>query len=116
MDELAVLDEKRNHILQQMRTIRAMRKGSVTEQYLKVAKKGKKKPVLRGPYWLYSRKEKGKTVGRRLRRQEVERIREEVHAYHRFQALCAEYAKITERLGELEREKELSAQEKKRLK
>ncbi len=95
-----------------MRKIRAMRKGSVTEQYLKVAKKEKKKPVLGGPYWLYSRKEKRKTVGRRLRRQEVERIREEVHAYHRFQALCAEYAKVTERLGELGREKELSVLEK----
>jgi hypothetical protein len=116
MNEIAVLEEKRNQILQQMRTIRAMRKGSVTEQYLKVTKKGKKEPSLRGPYWLYSRKEKGKTVGRRLRRGEVEGYREEVHAYHRFQVLCADYAKITERLGELEREKELSSREKKRLK
>jgi len=39
MDEVAILDEKRNQILQQMRELRAMRKGSVIPQGGKEGKK-----------------------------------------------------------------------------
>ena len=95
------VERRREEILKAMR---AMRKGSVMEQYLPVEQRGKTEPVLRGPYWLYTRKEKGRTVGRRLRREEAERYRAEVEAGHRFQALCQEYAELTARLGELERE------------
>ena len=68
MDTARTLEEKRERVLEQMRAIRSMRPGSVTEQYLKVTHKGKRKPVMRGPYWVYTRKEAGKTVGQRLSR------------------------------------------------
>ena len=116
MDKIALLEDKREQILKQMREIRAMRKGSVTEQFLKVPRKGKKEPVVKGPYWLYTRKDKGKTIGQRLKAQDAEHFRQEVEAYHRFQVLCTEYAQITERLGNLERSNGLSLQEKKRQK
>ena len=60
MDTARTLEEKRGRVLEQMRAIRSMRPGSVTEQYLKVTHKGKRKPVMRGPYWVYTRKEAGK--------------------------------------------------------
>ena len=113
MEEIRMVEERREQILNEMRQMRAMRKGSVTEQYLKVRSKGAKKPALRGPYWVYTRKEKGKTVGQRLSRKEAERFGKEVEGYHRFQALCSEYAELTERLGELEREQGEETQEKK---
>ena len=112
MDEVSKLEKRREEILEEIRGIRALRKGSVMEQYLKVPQKGKK-AVLRGPYWLYTRKEKGKSVGQRLRRDEVERYKKEVEAFHTFQSLCDEYAELTERLGELERKLDESSQEKK---
>lgn len=104
MEQIAKLEARREQILKEMRGMRTMRKGSVMEQYLKVKKRGEKERVLRGPYWLYTRKEKGKSVGQRLSRKEAGRYREEVEAFHRFQSLCNEYAEITGRLGELERE------------
>lgn len=114
MSVITNLEKRRGQILQEMHRIRAMRKGSVIKQYLKVKKKGKKEPVIKGPYWLYTRKEKGKTVGQRLSSDDAERFREDVDAYHHFQELCREYAEVTERLGELERELSDGSREKKR--
>jgi hypothetical protein len=102
MEQIQALEEKREQILKEMRNIRAMRKGSVTKQWMQVARK-EATPVLRGPYGLYTYKEKGKTVGRRLTAQEALRFGEEVKAYHHFQALCAQYAEVTQQLGEAER-------------
>lgn len=104
MEKIAELEARREQILKEMRGMRAMRKGSVMEQYLKARKTGREEPVLRGPYWLYTRKEKGKSVGQRLSREQAGRYQEEVQAFHRFQSLCNEYAQITEQLGELEQE------------
>jgi hypothetical protein len=101
MEQLQALEEKREQILDEMRKIRAMRKGTVSMQWLKVPQK-ERTPVLRGPYCLYTYKEKGKTVGRRLTAEEAARFGEEVDAYHRFQALCAQYAEATQQLGEAE--------------
>jgi len=114
MEALEKVERRREEILKEMRTLRALRKGSVMEQYLPVKQRGKTEPVLRGPYWLYTRKEKGRTVGRRLRREEAERVRAEVEAGHRFQGLCREYEELTERLGELERGLAGEGREKKR--
>ena len=102
MDTVRALEEKRQRVLEQMRAIRCMRRGSVSEQYLKVAHKGKPKPVLRGPYWVYTWKEGGKTVGRRVSRDEAERIHKDIEAHKRFVALCKEFEMLTMRLGEVE--------------
>ncbi len=114
MVEITVIEERRKQILKEIRGIRAMRKGSVTEQYLKVKKKGQKEPELKGPYSLYTRKERGKTVGQRLSREDAERFKVEVDAFHCFRSLCDEYAELTGRLGDLERDLSEGSQEKKR--
>ncbi len=102
MKEIKRVEARRETILQEMRGLRGMRRGSVMEQHLKVKVKGKDEPELRGPYWLYTRKVNGKSVGERLSESEAVRFREEVESFHRFQALCREYAELSERLGELE--------------
>ncbi|MBI4832528.1 MAG: hypothetical protein HY801_13465, partial [Candidatus Lindowbacteria bacterium] len=85
--------------------IRSMERGSINEQFLKVAHKGKKEPVLRGPYYVISRREGNKTVGYRLTTsEELSRAREDVGRHKRFQALCQEFERLTEQLGRLERE------------
>ncbi|MCF8060920.1 MAG: hypothetical protein K9M82_00250, partial [Deltaproteobacteria bacterium] len=66
MIEIQELEGRREQILTEIRNIRTMRKGSVTEQFLKTKRKGSKDLVVNGPYYLYTRKEKGKSVGRRL--------------------------------------------------
>jgi len=112
--EIEELQKRREQIIEEIGSIRTMRKGSVTEQFLKVPRKGQKEPVLRGPYFLYSRKEKGKTVGRRLGKEEADRYREQVKAFHKFQALGKEYAEISERLADMEGMLEVTDQKKKR--
>jgi hypothetical protein len=112
--EIERLERRRVQIIKEMSSIRTMRKGSVTEQYLKVPHKGKRQPALRGPYFLYTRKEKGKTVGRRLNKEQAYQFRQQVEAFHRFQALGKQYAEISERLADLATVAEASGLEKKR--
>ena len=102
MDTARTLEEKRERVLEQMRAIRSMRPGSVTEQYLKVTHKGKRKPVMRGPYWVYTRKEAGKTVGQRLSREDAEQVTKDIEAHRKFVALCKEFETLTMRLGDVE--------------
>ena len=116
MKKVEHLEPLRANILKEISEIRAMRKGSVIEQYLKVKQKDQEEPALRGPYYLYSRKEKGKTVGRRLKKSEVHHFQQEVDNFHRFQRLCDEYAQATEELGDIKREIVDERKEKKRSK
>ncbi len=114
MTEIKRVEARREEILKEMRSLRGMRRGSVMEQYLRVKVRGGKEGELRGPYWLYTRKEKGKSVGKRLSESEARRYRQEVDSFHRFQALCREYADLSERLGELEEGLGEGGEEKKR--
>ena len=112
MDTARTLEEKRERVLEQMRALRSMRRGSVTEQYLKVRHKGKRKPVVRGPYWVYTWKEGGKTVGQRLSREEAAQIEKDVEAHKKFVALCKEFETLTMRLGDVEVEGALTPEKK----
>jgi len=104
MEMIEHVEARREAVLEEIGGIRSMRRGTVNEQYAKVPHKGKKDPVLRGPYYVFSRNEAGKTVGWRLRTlEEVEQAKEDVAAYKHFKALCKEFEELTEKLGELER-------------
>jgi hypothetical protein len=105
MPTIQELESKRDAVLQEMRAIRSMKRGSISEQYLKVRHQGIKEPVTRGPYHVFSRHEPrtGKTVSWRLTSKEaIERARADISSYQRFVALCREYQDLTETLGELE--------------
>ena len=105
MDTVAELMVRRDRIVAQMCSIRSMRQGSVSEQYLKVKGKGKKKAALRGPYYVFCRSERGRTVSSRVRSgEELAQLHRDVAAHKRFVDLCDEFVRLTERLGELERQ------------
>jgi len=116
MDTIQELEARRNVILEQMRCIRSMRRGTINEQHFKIRLKGKRGVALQGPYYVLSRREGGKTASRRLRSgAEVEQARRDVAEYKRFMGLCQEFERLTARLGELERAEQDLGQEKKRL-
>jgi len=115
MDTVQQLEARRNAILEEMRSIRSMKRGTINEQYFKIRLKGKKEMVSQGPYYVLSRREGDKTVSRRLRSAaELEQARKEGVEYKRFFGLCQEFERLTVRLGELEREEGGLEQEKKR--
>jgi ribosomal protein S10 len=102
--DIAAIESRRKRILDDMESIRAMRPGTVTEQFLLVPHKGKEEPVRRGPYYLWQFYEQGKPVRRRVAGEELAQAQFEVCNHKRFLALCKEYEELTERLGQLERE------------
>jgi hypothetical protein len=115
MDTVQQLEARRNAILEEIRSIRSMRRGTVNEQYFKTRLKGRKGIVHQGPYYVFSRREGQKTVSSRLRSEaELQQARKDVTEYKRFLGLCQEFERVTARLGELERSEQGLEQEKKR--
>jgi hypothetical protein len=107
------IETRRDQILDEMRGIRSMRRGSITEQMVEDRRNKQAAPVARGPYYVLSRREDGKTVSSRLKPgPELEHAQQEIAAYQRFVGLCREFEQLTEQLGELEHGAQ--AQEKKR--
>jgi hypothetical protein len=105
MPTVQELESKRDAVLQEMRAIRSMQRGTINEQFLKVHHRGIKEAKNCGPYYVLSRHEprSGKTRSRRLTSlEEVEQARKDIAAYQRFVALCREFQDLTETLGELE--------------
>ncbi len=114
MSTLEDLEARRNAILEEIRAIRSMRRGSITEQFLQVRHQGIRDPVSRGPYYVFSRREGKKTSSQRLSAFEVAQARKDLEEYKRFVTLCREFEVLTERLGELERESPDMERKKKR--
>jgi len=115
MDTVQGLEARRSGILEEMRSIRSMRRGTINEQYFKTRLKGSKGIVRQGPYYVLSRREGQKTVSHRLRSEtELEQARRDVAEYKRFLGLCQEFERLTARLGELEGSGQDLEQEKKR--
>jgi len=103
MNTIPELEVRRNTILEEMRSIRSMRRGTINEQRFKTYPKGRKRVVLQGPYYVLSRREGEKTVSKRLTSAaELEQVRKDVAEYKRFLVLCQEFERLTARLGELE--------------
>ena len=114
MNGIQELEARRLSLLEEFRSFRSMRRGTINEQFFEVYLKGKAETVRRGPYYVLSRREGDKTVSQRLTTPEaLEQARRDTEAQKRFQALCREFEQVIEKLGELERS---TGQEKKRLK
>jgi hypothetical protein len=115
MDTVQQLEARRNAILEEMRSLRSMRRGTINEQYFKTRLKGRRGAVHQGPYYVLSRREGDKTVSKRLRSgAELEQAQKDAAQYKRFLGLCQEFERLTARLGELERVDQALEQEKKR--
>ena len=113
MDTINDLEARRDAILDEMRSIRSLRRGNISER-TKVQHQGIKQPVLRGPYYVLLRREGKKVISQRVTSgSELAQARQDIESHRRFVALCHEFEILTEQLGEIERESPM-AQEKKR--
>lgn len=96
--DLKALERRREEIFQALARVGDMRRGSVVAQYLKISVRGKAHPVRCGPYYLFSCKVQGKTRSRRVRGAEMEKLRQEVDNYHRYQQLNRELIEVSEKI------------------
>ena len=113
MDSIAKLTKRRAEIVRQIAALPPMRRGTVSEQYLETVRKDGSR-TKRGPYGVYTFKEKKKTVSRRLRdKVQAQLYREQIDAFRRFQGLVAELVEVGQALAD--RTVAEAQQEKKRL-
>ena len=95
------LVERRNEALKEIAALGPMRRGSLTPQFVEtVDKKGRR--ARRGPYTVYTFKDRGKTVSCRIRRRQDEALyRQQIKAFRQYQRLSAELIDISQRLADL---------------
>ena len=55
------LEARRLELVDELLAIRSLVRGSLTEQYQEVPRQGAAKPVWRGPYYVLSRSQEGRT-------------------------------------------------------
>jgi len=115
MNEVERVRKERDGVLEEMRGIESMARGTINEQYFPVIRQGKKTGQKRGPYYVWSRRQGKRTVSKRLRSAaQLQQARADLAAHQRFVALCQEFEALTERLGQLQRDEGGVGPEKKR--
>lgn len=95
------LVKERERILEELASIGTMRRGSIMMQMVEtVNRQGRR---VRGPYPLYTYKERGRTVSRRLHgEREVSLYRRQIESFRRFEALTDRLRAVGEALCEAE--------------
>lgn len=102
MDPATKLDARKHQLLAELAALGPMRKGTLNEQYVQTTRKDGT-PSRRGPYTLYTFKERGQTVSRRLSdRAQIACYRQQIAAFRRFQELTAELAQVGQQLADRE--------------
>jgi len=103
MGTIDTLRMRREAILAEMRSLDTMRRGTINEQYFRRGGKSANESTgRRGPYYVFSRREGSHTRSRRLKTaEELAKARQAIAAHKRFLALCEEFVRTTEQLGDL---------------
>ena len=101
MRQQEALQARRQLVLRQIEQIEQMRRGSLTEQFVEAVKADGSRSR-RGPYPLYTYKDKNRTVSRRVSDpQALPLYRDQILAFRRFQELTAELTRLGEELSDL---------------
>jgi hypothetical protein len=89
-------DKKRMEILKKMSDIKTMRKGVISEYFVKTKLKDGRLNN-NGPYYtLTSKGEKNKTVGEKIPEEKLESVKTDVDNYKLFRDLSEEYISVCE--------------------
>jgi len=101
MTPMEKLETQRQRLLKELAEVGPMRRGSISEQFVEgMGRNGVKKQ--RGPYFVYTYKEKGKTVSRRLTSPEqIALCQRQIQAFRRFQELTAQLLQVGEQASNL---------------
>jgi len=95
------LEQQRQVLLQQLSSLRELRRGSLTEQFLTV-KHTDGSMVKRGPYPLLTRKQGQKTVSLRLKDPQLIPVyRRQIQAMREFETVVDQIVRVGEQLSDL---------------
>ena len=102
MNAAAPLVSRKDQLVAELTALGPMRKGSLSEQMVRtVLKDGT--PRQRGPYTVYTFKERGQTVSQRLSDpKQIALYRRQIGAFRRFQELTADLARLSQQLADVE--------------
>lgn len=96
---LSQMKVRRDEILEEMRSIRRLKRGKLTEQTLKrTAADGSLQE--RGPYYSLQHWSGGRNHTKRVPLEQIQRVREALEGYQKLLRLTEEFAQITEALSE----------------
>jgi hypothetical protein len=90
------LQERREQILQQIRAIDRLRRGSLSRQYFKKHRAGSKDP--QGPYYILQGYVQGKKFSERVPADQALQMEPLVANYRRFEELAEEFVAVTDQL------------------
>jgi transposase len=93
---VTALDQQREHVLEQMRSLDTLRRGSLSEQFFKYKQAGK--TLRRGPYFLLQGFFRGKKFAERIPAEKAGQVAQQVENYQRFQALAERFVTLTDEM------------------
>lgn len=103
MNSIEELEYRKNELITQIQDLETMRRGTISEQYLKVPRKNLE-PSLRGPYYVFAKNLKGKTISSRINNfEELELLRKDVENYKKFNNLSKEFVSVMEAITDIKR-------------
>ncbi len=101
MSRIDAIKKQRRDILSELARLEQLRRGSVVQQVFH-AQDEEGTVVKRGPYPLYTFKEKGKTISRRITvPRHVAVYEKQIAAFRRFESLTAQLVRLGEELSDL---------------
>ena len=102
MNPTTKLIQRKNELLAHLAALGPMRKGTLNAQYVQTTLKDGTLSR-RGPYTVYTFKEHGQTISRRLSdREQIACHREQIATWRRFQELTAQLAQLGQQLADRE--------------
>jgi len=109
MSTLQSFQRQRQTLLDEIAGLPPMRPGTLRR--FSPGRKRKDGSLLRrGPYWNYTFKREGKTLGRHIGDDaSAETYRRQIEAFRRFRELSARFVALSQRMADLEAEKKGSA-------
>jgi transposase len=97
---LSQLENRREQILQQIKAIDRLRRGSLSRQFFKKARPGAKAP--QGPYFVLQGYIQGQKFSQRVPAAQAPQLEPLVANYKRFEDLAEEFVTVTDQITRLE--------------
>lgn len=99
-DTIETLRSQRDAILEQMKQVDHLRRGSLSRQFFKARRDGK--VVQSGPYFVLQCFFKGKKRSQRIAATQAERVERHVENFRLFNGLAEEFVTLSDRITQLE--------------